>query len=236
MTRRCRRIAIVGCSGGGKSTLARALGARLGLPVVHMDTLFWLPGWTESDREVFRAKVDEAASEDRWVMDGGFITHSRARFQRADTVVWIELPIWRCLARAMWRMLTNFGRTRADLAPDCPERFDLAFYRYIWNWDRDSRATDAGGDRGLGAGRPAHPLEKRCRHAAVRRRSVRPDLSGSIVCQVWRGTKTRLRSLPSRLGALAVATLEGFHMIARLLAAGAAIGAGRRPRARLRPR
>jgi adenylate kinase family enzyme len=72
-------------------------------------------------------------------MDGGFITHSRARFERADTVVWIELPIWRCLARAMWRMLTHFGRARADLAPGCPERFDLAFYRYIWNWDRDTR-------------------------------------------------------------------------------------------------
>ncbi|HEY1881285.1 MAG TPA: hypothetical protein VGG68_15260 [Caulobacteraceae bacterium] len=134
-----QRIAIVGCSGGGKSTLARALGERLCLPVVHMDTLFWLPGWAESDHDEFRARVDVAAAEDRWVMDGGFITHSRARFERADTVVWIELPIWRCLARAMWRMLTHFGRARADLAPGCPERFDLAFYRYIWNWDRDSR-------------------------------------------------------------------------------------------------
>ena len=139
MTPPMQRIAIVGCSGSGKSTLARSLGKRLGLPVVHMDTLFWLPDWTESDGDEFRARVDQVASAETWVMDGGFITHSRSRFERADTVIWIELPIWLCLARAIWRMLTHFGRTRADLAPGCPERFDLAFYRYIWNWDRDSR-------------------------------------------------------------------------------------------------
>jgi adenylate kinase family enzyme len=134
-----QRIAIVGCSGGGKSTLARALGARLGLPVVHMDTLFWLPGWRESDRDDFRARVEAAAREDRWVMDGGFITHSQARFERCDTIVWIELPIWLCLLRALWRMASQFGRARADLAPGCPERFDLEFYRYIWTWNRKVR-------------------------------------------------------------------------------------------------
>ncbi|MGH7024991.1 MAG: hypothetical protein ACREEB_15575 [Caulobacteraceae bacterium] len=131
-----QRIAIVGCSGGGKSTLARELGARLGLPVVHMDTLFWKPGWTESDREEFVARVDAAAAAERWVMEGGFITHSTARFARADTVIWIELPRWLCLWRAFARMLVNFGRSRADLAPGCPERFDLPFYRYIWDYNR----------------------------------------------------------------------------------------------------
>lgn len=134
-----RRIAIIGCSGGGKSTLARALGERLGLPVVHMDSLFWKPGWAESDREEFRARIEAAAQADAWVMEGGFITHAAARFRRADTIVWIEQPRWLCLARALLRMLGNFGRSRADLAPGCPERFDLAFYRYIWNWDRLTR-------------------------------------------------------------------------------------------------
>jgi adenylate kinase family enzyme len=134
-----RRIAIVGCSGGGKSTLARAVGARLGLPVLHMDSLFWKPGWTESDRDEFRAKVEAAAAEVACVMDGGFITHSTRRFERAEAIVWIELPIWLCLIRAIRRMLLNFGRPRADLAPGCPERFDLAFYDYIWNWDRRTR-------------------------------------------------------------------------------------------------
>ncbi|HEY2177059.1 MAG TPA: hypothetical protein VGH15_00630 [Caulobacteraceae bacterium] len=134
-----RRIAIVGCSGGGKSTLARQVGARLGLPVIHMDTLFWKPGWVESDHDTFRAQVDAAAAGEQWVMEGGFITHSTARFARADTVIVIELPIWLCLWRAIVRMLVNFGRIRADLAPGCPERFDLPFYRYIWDYNRKTQ-------------------------------------------------------------------------------------------------
>lgn len=134
-----RRIAIVGCSGSGKSTLARELGERLGLPVIHMDTLFWKPGWTESEPEAFESAVTDAASAENWIMEGGYIRASTARFTRADTVIWIEAPTWLCLWRAFARSVANFGRPRADLAPGCPERIDPAFYRYIWNWNRLSR-------------------------------------------------------------------------------------------------
>lgn len=133
------RVAIVGCSGGGKSSLARALGARIGAPVIHMDTLFWKPGWVESDPEPFRHVVDVAAETERWVMDGSFTSASARRFARADTVIWIEQPRLVCLRRAILRSLFSFGRPRADLAPGCPEKFDLAFYRYIWNYDRTTR-------------------------------------------------------------------------------------------------
>ncbi len=43
-----KRLAIVGCAGAGKSTLARLLGQILGLPVFHLDALFWRPGWVET--------------------------------------------------------------------------------------------------------------------------------------------------------------------------------------------
>ena len=134
-----QRIAIVGCSGGGKSTLARALGAKLRLPVVHLDNLFWKPGWVESSLEDFRPRVEVAAAAECWIIEGNFTSASALRFARADTIIWIELPIGLCLWRAFSRMLFNFGQARADLSPGCPERFDLAFYRYIWDWNRDSR-------------------------------------------------------------------------------------------------
>jgi len=134
-----QRVAIVGCSGGGKSTLARALGEHFGLPVVHLDTLFWKPGWVESTLEEFRPRVDAAAAKDRWIIEGGFSSASALRFARADTIIWIELPILLCLWRAVRRALLSYGRTRADLAPGCPEKFDLAFYRYIWTWNRVTR-------------------------------------------------------------------------------------------------
>ena len=139
MAPRMDRIAIVGCSGGGKSTLARAMGERTGLPVIHLDNLFWKPGWTESRLEEFRPKVEAAAAEARWIIEGNFTSASALRFHRADTVIWIDLPVWLCLWRAFARMLFNFGRARADLSPGCPERFDFAFYAYIWNWNRATR-------------------------------------------------------------------------------------------------
>ncbi len=134
-----QRVTIIGCSGGGKSTLARAVGARLGLPVIHLDALFWKPGWTESDPVEFRASVEAAAAGERWVIDGNFVSFGRTFFERADTIIWIEQQMLVCLWRAIWRALTGFGRSRSDLAPGCPEKIDLVFYRYIWSWNRATR-------------------------------------------------------------------------------------------------
>ena len=134
-----KRIAIVGCSGGGKSTLARALGPALGLPVVHIDTVFWKPGWTEPDRDMFRAAMDAALSGDQWVCDGNFTSVADITLARADTIVWVDQAIALCLRRAIWRGVTGFGRTRADLAPGCPEKIDFAFYHYILTWNRSAR-------------------------------------------------------------------------------------------------
>jgi adenylate kinase family enzyme len=133
------RIAIIGSSGSGKSTLARRVGERLGLPVVHMDQLYWTPGWVEQDPAVWRASVDAAAAGDRWVIEGVGSSASALRFARAQVIVWLETPRGLCLWRAMRRSLTTFGVVRPDMAPGCPEKIDLAFYRYIWRWDRDTR-------------------------------------------------------------------------------------------------
>jgi adenylate kinase family enzyme len=134
-----KRIAIVGCSGGGKSTVARALGSALGLPVVHLDALFWQPGWVEPERAPFHAAVDAALAGDRWVCDGNFTSVACFSLARADTIVWLDRPTALCLRRALWRALTSYGRTRADLAPGCPEKIDFAFYRYILTWNRLAR-------------------------------------------------------------------------------------------------
>ncbi|MEQ8281910.1 MAG: topology modulation protein [Parvibaculum sp.] len=131
-----QRILVIGCSGGGKSTLARRLGAKRALPVVHLDVLFWKPGWVESSYDEFRPKVAAAVAEDRWVIDGNFSRTFDLRLPRADTIVWVDQPRRICLWRAFRRTLTLFGETRADLAPGCPEKFDPAFYRFIWNFKR----------------------------------------------------------------------------------------------------
>ncbi len=132
------RILIIGCSGGGKSTLSRALSARLDMPVTHLDVLWWKPGWTESTYDEFRPKVAAACAGDRWIIDGNFSRTFDIRMPRADTIIWIDQPRWLCLWRAFWRTTTQFGSNRPDLAPGCPEKYDWEFYKFIWNYRRDN--------------------------------------------------------------------------------------------------
>ncbi|MDO8289999.1 MAG: AAA family ATPase [Parvibaculum sp.] len=140
-----QRIAILGCSGGGKSTLTRALAKKLNLPVTHLDVLWWKPGWVESTLEEFRPRVAAAAAQESWIIDGNFSSTYDLRLPRADTIIWIDQPRRVCLRRALWRMATHFGTNRPDLAPGCPEKFDMEFYRYIWNFKRDSEPNIVNG-------------------------------------------------------------------------------------------
>jgi adenylate kinase family enzyme len=132
-----RRIAVVGPGGAGKSTLARELGRRLGIPVVHLDRHFWRPGWTPTPRDEWRAVQAELLAGDAWVVDGNYGATYDVRFQRADTVIVLDLPRLRCIAGALRRSLRHRGRDVQ--AAGCPERVRLEFLRWIWRYRRDSR-------------------------------------------------------------------------------------------------
>ncbi|HLI64847.1 MAG TPA: hypothetical protein VKU90_00665 [Caulobacteraceae bacterium] len=135
-----RRIVILGCSGGGKSTLARALGERLGLPVVHIDALFWEPNWAEPDNDSFRARLTAAIAGDAWITDGNFVGRTfDLRLPRADAVIFVDQPRWLCLYRALRRWITGRGKRRADLAEGCNENFDWDFLEWIWTFERKAR-------------------------------------------------------------------------------------------------
>ena len=135
-----KRVLIVGNSGGGKSTLARRLGDQLGLPVIHLDVLFWKPGWVESDDTDFRANIALALQQPTWVCDGDFSSSLDLRAPLADTIIWIDQPRWLCLIRAIWRIMKYRRENRPDMADGCRETFDLQFYSYIWSWNRNRRA------------------------------------------------------------------------------------------------
>ena len=133
------RIAVVGCSGGGKSTLARKLGAKLGLPIVHLDVIFWLPGWKESDDARFRAKLEAALAGGRWITDGNFSRMADLHFAGAEMIVWVDQPRTLCVRRALLRVIRERGGKRADMAEGCDERIDVEFLRYIWRWNAVTR-------------------------------------------------------------------------------------------------
>jgi adenylate kinase family enzyme len=133
------RVAVLGPGGAGKTKLAHEIARRTGLPVVHLDLLFWRPGWKEPRRGEFRHALDEAVAGERWILDGNFLSAGDARFERADTVVFLDLPRTTCLARVLWRALRDRRRGRPDLPDGCREGFDLAFLRWIWRFPRDNR-------------------------------------------------------------------------------------------------
>ena len=131
------RVAIVGPGGAGKSTFSKALGAAAGLPVVHLDRHFWRPGWIETPREEWRLRQRELLAGDRWIADGNYGATFDERFARADTVIIVARSRSACLASAIWRTARHHGT--AIQADGCTERFDLEFYRWIWNYGRGSR-------------------------------------------------------------------------------------------------
>lgn len=135
------RILIVGCCGSGKTTMARALGEQTGIPVVHLDSLFWKPGWVETPREEFDALLAEELKKDRWIIDGNYGRTMAMRLQRADTAIVLDFPTIVCLWGVIKRVITNYGTTRPDMGENCPERFDWEFLKFVATFRRKGRKT-----------------------------------------------------------------------------------------------
>jgi adenylate kinase family enzyme len=134
-----RRVLVIGISGAGKSTFARELARRTGLPLIHLDKEFWRPGWVTTPLPEWRAKVEALAARDAWIMDGNYGATLDLRLPRADAVIWFDYPRLRCLRQIAWRIATTYGRVRPDLAPGCPEQIDLEFLRFVWDFPAKSR-------------------------------------------------------------------------------------------------
>jgi adenylate kinase family enzyme len=98
-----RRVVVTGMAGAGKSTFSRALSARTGLPVIHLDLHFWQPGWTEPSDDEWRDKQLGLLAGDEWIADGNYHATLELRLERADTVVFLDTPWWVCCRRAFVR-------------------------------------------------------------------------------------------------------------------------------------
>lgn len=126
-----QRILVVGSPGAGKSTFARDLARRSGLPLIHLDAQYHLPGWVEPPEEVWQARLGELLAGDRWIIDGNYGGSMDRRLARADTAIWLDYPGWLCLLRVVKRIVTLHGKVRPDAAPGCPERLDWEFLHYV---------------------------------------------------------------------------------------------------------
>ena len=137
-----KRIVIIGCPGSGKTRLARLLGEKLHLTVVHLDRLWWKSGWENVTQEEFDARLEKALSLDSWIIDGNYSRTMDARLQKCDTIVYLDYSRWVCLWGMLQRVLGNYGKNRTDMPDGCPERFDWEFIKYIWKFNENNRVIN----------------------------------------------------------------------------------------------
>ncbi len=135
-----KKIAVIGSPGSGKSTLAEKLHSILKLPLYHLDQYFWQPGWQRPDRQVFAKKHNELCDKNEWIIEGMATRHFDYRIDKADVIIFLDIPLWHCLYRIFKRAITGYGTVRKSSAKECPERIpDREFLTYTWNFNKKQK-------------------------------------------------------------------------------------------------
>ena len=113
-----RRIAIIGNGGGGKSLLARDLGRALGLPVYTIDNVQWQADWVRTPLDVVERTHAEWLASPHWIIDGwGSWAILEQRFTAADTIIFVDFPLWRHCWWALKRQIEVTVGLRDDWPP-----------------------------------------------------------------------------------------------------------------------
>ena len=136
-----KKILVIGSGGSGKTTVAKEIAERTGLPLIHLDQLFWHPGWVPTPDQAWDRVIAEISARDEWIMDGNYGRTLPVRLEVADTVVFLDLPRLVCTWRIVKRHLRYARRTRPDAAPGCPERLTWEFVSWVWTY-RSRRRSD----------------------------------------------------------------------------------------------
>ena len=136
-----KRVIVIGCPGSGKSVFSAVLSQKTGLPLCHLDMLYWNPDRTTVSREVFDDRLNSVIESDQWIIDGNYskLFYER-RMEEADQIILLLFNRFSCLFRAFRRYLQYKNQTRPDMAEGCNEKFDFAFMKWIL-WE--GRTKDA---------------------------------------------------------------------------------------------
>ena len=132
----CKRILVLGCPGSGKTTFAHRLGDLTGLPVVHLDKLFWKSGWVQPTREEFYPKLKAELLKDAWIIDGNYGSSLPLRLQYCDQAVYFDLSRAACMWGILSRAVRYRGQNRPDMGDGCPEKIDWDFIGYTWRFNK----------------------------------------------------------------------------------------------------
>lgn len=136
---RMKRILVIGSGGAGKSTFARRLARTINVEVIHLDSLYWKPGWVETPKQEWKQTVERIITRDSWIMDGNYSGTLDLRLEACDTVIFLDIARAVCIWRVIKRAVAYRNKSRPDMSEGCPERFDFGFLRWIWNYKKRTR-------------------------------------------------------------------------------------------------
>ena len=127
------KVIIIGCPGSGKSTFSKALHEKTGLPLYHLDMLYWNSDRTTVSKELFRERLQKVIEENQWIIDGNYGSTIEMRMIQCDTVILFDLPTEVCLQGVTERI----GKERYDL-PWLETELDPEFRQFIEDFPKDT--------------------------------------------------------------------------------------------------
>ncbi|MCI0389709.1 MAG: DNA topology modulation protein [Acidobacteria bacterium] len=134
-----RKVLVIGSGGAGKTTFAMRLSNILNIEVIHLDALYWNPGWVETPKVEWRRTVEGLIARGSWIIDGNYSGTLDMRIGACDTVIFLDIARRICLWRVIKRVMQYRNRRRPDMAEGCQERLDLKFVRWVWNYKKRTR-------------------------------------------------------------------------------------------------
>ena len=129
-----KKIIIIGCPGSGKSVFSRALHNKTGIPLYHLDMMFWNADKTTVEKSVFRERLSSVIATDKWIIDGNYGSTMEMRMAECDTVFFLDYPLDICLEGIKERR----GKPREDM-PWIETEEDKEFTEFIKSYNEQQR-------------------------------------------------------------------------------------------------
>ena len=137
MLENVKKIAVVGGSGTGKTTLTNNLGRKLNVPIYHIDGIHHLENWKTRDTKERDRIILKRANEEKWVIDGTYKSTLQERINKADLVIFLDYSTISRLNGILTRYFKDKGKERPEI-PGCKEKMDWNFIKMFltWRWTK----------------------------------------------------------------------------------------------------
>lgn len=137
-----KRVLIIGSPGTGKTTFAKKLAKKTGLPLVHLDLYYHdstKDYYQETNKQAWYVKVGELINKDKWIIDGNYNSTLENRIKRADTIIFFDFSTLKALKGILKRRIELHNKARDDMPSGWNEHIDWGFVHYVWRYNKIKR-------------------------------------------------------------------------------------------------